>query len=110
MKIVVNRCFGGFSISKECAEYMASLGDEQAKAELEEYKQSNFWYGYGYTEGFDDGYPRDSETLVKAVEELGAKANGASAELEVVEIPDDVKWEIDEYDGVETIREAHRSW
>ena len=29
---------------------------------------------------------------------------------EAGEIPDDVEWEIDDYDGIETIHEVHRSW
>ena len=48
--------------------------------------------------------------LVDVVERLGKKANGESAELKVVEIPDGVEYEIDEYDGVESIHEKHRSW
>jgi hypothetical protein len=32
------------------------------------------------------------------------------AELKVVESPDDVEWEIEEYDGIEWIAEVHRTW
>ena len=39
MKIVVNRCYGGFSISKKAAELMAKQGCERAKLEL---KDDNF--------------------------------------------------------------------
>lgn len=53
---------------------------------------------------------RDDSALVDVVRELGEDADGEFAELEIVEIPDDVDWFIDEYDGVETIRERHRSW
>lgn len=53
---------------------------------------------------------RTDANLVKAVEELGEAANGKYASLTVVEIPDDVEYEIKDYDGVETIHEAHRSW
>lgn len=53
---------------------------------------------------------RTDLNLVKVVEELGEEANGMFAELVVVEIPDGVKWEIDEYDGLETIHEVHQSW
>lgn len=38
------------------------------------------------------------------------EASGRLAELEVVEIPDGTDWEIDDYDGVETIHEKHQSW
>lgn len=53
---------------------------------------------------------RSNPNLVKVVEELGEKANGRYADLIVVEIPDGIEYEIDEYDGQETIREKHRSW
>lgn len=53
---------------------------------------------------------RDWPLLVQCVEELGDKANGGFAALKVVEIPDGVEWEIDEYDGSETVAEAHRTW
>lgn len=48
--------------------------------------------------------------LIRVVEELGAAANGSHATLKIVEIPDGVDWQIDEYDGSESIHEKHRSW
>lgn len=48
--------------------------------------------------------------VVRVVEELGKKAGGKFSELAVVEIPDGVEWEIDEYDGNEHIAEVHRTW
>ena len=53
---------------------------------------------------------RDDIALVQAVEELGIKANGFNASLKVVEIPDDVKWQIEEYDCSEWVSEVHRTW
>jgi hypothetical protein len=44
---------------------------------------------------------------VKAVEELPEKD---SKPLKVVEIPDGVKWQIEEYDGSEWVAEKHRTW
>ncbi len=42
---------------------------------------------------------------------LGLKrASSRFAELGIVEVPDDAVWEIDEYDGIESIHEQHRSW
>ena len=32
------------------------------------------------------------------------------SDLKVVEIPDDVEWEIEEYDGNEWVSEVHRCW
>ena len=111
MKIVLNKCFGGFSISKEACEYMAEMGCERAKKELEEFENSkdDIFYGYGYVKGMNDGYDRTSEYLVKAVEELGNKASGGCASLEVIDIPDGINYYIDEYDGIESVHEQHRS-
>jgi hypothetical protein len=44
------------------------------------------------------------------VEELGAAANGHGAELRVVEIPDDVQWEITAEGGIEHVSEVHLTW
>lgn len=53
---------------------------------------------------------RGDVDLVKVVEFLGDKSFGSCAKLKIVEIPDGIEWEIDEYDGMEQIREVHRSW
>ena len=53
---------------------------------------------------------RTNPLLVQVVKELGEAASGQCADLKIVEIPDGVDWEIDEYDGNESIHEKHRSW
>ena len=53
---------------------------------------------------------RDDPVLIEVIEELGDAANGEHAELAIVEIPDDVEWEISEYDGSEHVAEKHRVW
>ena len=54
--------------------------------------------------------PRDDPALVQAVEELGEIASEENSTLKVIEIPDDVEWVLQEYDGWETIAEKHRTW
>lgn len=54
--------------------------------------------------------PRDDLDLIAVIEELGESANGQCASLRIVEIPDGVDWEIDEYDGYEHVAEKHRTW
>jgi len=114
MKIVVNHCFGGFGVSRKAVEFMANLGSNQAKAELESIILSgkdNSCDSYcGYSEKFDCEYNRADPNLVSAVETLKDEANGRFSKLRVIEIPDGIEWEIDDYDGVETIHEKHRSW
>jgi len=51
----------------------------------------------------DSDIKRDDPALVKTVEDLGERANGRFSELKVVEIPDNVEWEITEYDGCEQV-------
>jgi hypothetical protein len=116
MKVVINACFGGFSLSHEAFRRLRELQNEAALKEAD--------YGEKYDDGsgprektcldrngmFGRDIPRNDPQLVQVVEELGAKANGGCAELKVVEIPDDVEWEIDEYDGYEKVAEVHRTW
>lgn len=91
MKIVINRCFGGFSLSEKA---------------LEEYKTRK-----GISEDiWSWGINRDDPDLINIVESMGAAANGGFAKLKIVEIPDDVEWQIEEYDGLEHIAEQHRTW
>lgn len=117
MKVVINKGYGGFCISKEAAEFMAQRGNKRAAKELEKYEKEKRWFGYGFIEDLEldqkqgsYGYDRTDKDLIAAVEELGNKADGKWATLVIVEIPDDVKWEIEVYDGFERIREKSRSW
>lgn len=60
---------------------------------------------------YDRDIARDDPFLVQVVQELGTDAaSGRHAELKVVEIPADVDWEINEYDGAEWVAERHRTW
>ena len=53
---------------------------------------------------------RDDPDLVKVVRKLGKKANERCADLKIVEIPYDVEWVIEEYDGIEWVAEKHQTW
>lgn len=65
--------------------------------------------GDGYF--YDNDLKRDDPFLVQTVEELGVeKASGRLSKLRIVEIPDDIVWYIDEYDGIESVHENHRRW
>lgn len=58
----------------------------------------------------DFHHVRSSPFLVYAVEKLGDQAGGLYAQLKVVEIPAEVQWQIDDYDGKEWVAEIHRTW
>lgn len=78
MKIIINRRYGGFSISHEAAKEI----------------------GVGWVTGTD---LRVNPELIKLIED-GKDCNGFCAKLKVVEIPSDATdYEIDDYDGMESI-------
>lgn len=132
MKIVINNCFGGFSLSDEGFEmwlklkkkkfykYESSFSSDYYAVPKEKYEeQRDKWYREDrdyrrinaknwYLSNRD--IPRDDKHLVEVVKKLGEKANGGCAELKIVEIPDGVEWEIEEYDGLEHIAEKHKTW
>lgn len=90
--VVINICYGGFGLSdRAIREYrqMAGITDPN-------------WY--------DRDVPRDDPYLIKIVRDLGMAANGAHANLKIVEVPPDVEWQIEEYDGNEWVAEKHRTW
>lgn len=79
----------------------------------EQRKQSNAEHEAAQFE--PDELPRNDSELVSVIEEMGEKSNGGHsglivASLAVVEIPDDVEWQIEEYDGLEWVAEKHRTW
>lgn len=115
MKIVINKCYGGFGLSDKAIEYYGELKNlGLVKEEGKYFNLTGYdWYVSEIIEKnffFDRSIERNDSDLVRVVEELGEKASGKYAELQIVEIPDDVKWDIHDYDGMEWIAETHRTW
>jgi len=112
-KIVINQCYGGFSLSEEAIKLYGKLAGLTLVAETDKYGFVNF-YCDSVSDGnyfSDHNILRDDPLLVQVVEQLGSKvASGRYAKLAVVEVPDDVQWHIKEYDGTEWIAENHRTW
>lgn len=110
-KIVINACFGGFSISDKATRHFAKLSgltlEERPSCSV--FRSVDFYTPDG-SQFYDWDMNRDDPHLVATVETLGASANGDHAALKVVEIPSDVEWEIVDYDGCEHIAERHRTW
>lgn len=143
MKLVINKCYGGFGLSLLAQKrYLELIGkkaffyhqtkyyDRDGKDEMgrvtnlkdnnisietytvdhgdtfspsQKTTRESFWYA--------GSLERNDPILVQVVEELGTElASGGCANLEVVEIPDDIEYEIEVYDGIESVHEAHRSW
>ena len=91
-KVVINTCFGGFNLSELARVVIATRKSVPVESITP-------W-----------DIRRDDADLVAAVEGLGDKAGGDYTSLKVVEIPDDIVWFVKEYDGMEHIAEAHRTW
>ena len=90
MKVVINSCYGGFGLSDKA---------------LDMYKQLS-----NKSEVYSFELDRTDPILIQVVEALGAEADGRFAKLCIIEIPDDIEWEITEYDGSESVEEVHRKW
>lgn len=146
MKIVINKCFGGFGLSEAAYEQLIAWGvpvrkyvEQERDPETLLYEPqplndgevifdrdltppetdsfSEIYWKYRGTSDiarrYWDTWTRENRAhllLIRVVEHLGEKANGSCAELAVVEIPDGVEYEIDEYDGNEHVAEVHRTW
>jgi hypothetical protein len=87
-EVVINRFYGGFALSDEAHQLYEVYASAPSTFEIK----------------------RDSEHLVRVVRELGNKASGDRSDLKVVQIPDDIEWTVEEYDGVEWVAEKHRTW
>jgi hypothetical protein len=99
MKVVINTVFGGFGLSDK-----AMLELERRGAVRLLRTDSGL-----YIENEDDEF-RSNPELVKIVKEMGEDSFGDFAQLEIVEVPDDVQWHISSYDGAEWVAENHRTW
>ena len=89
-KIVINECFGGFGLSESGLALYNQITNQELKN--------------------GDEVLRDNPALIEVVETLGKKSWGYCAKLKIVKIPDNVEWEIEEYDGMECVAEKHRIW
>lgn len=84
-KIVYNKCFGGFDLSKEAIELGRDL-------------TGNSKWIHHYIE-------RTDPILIRILEELGSeKASGDYASLAIEELPEGTVYRIDEYDGREIVK------
>jgi hypothetical protein len=90
-RIAICKQHGGFGISEQAMElYKTRAGITK--------------------EIYDREIPRDDPILIQIIRELGDDADTRFCTLKVVEIPADVDWQIDEYDGLEWVAEKHRTW
>ena len=83
IKVVINTCYGGFSLSEEATNRVEAL----TGFEFDSYN-----------------HPRHCPVLIKVIEEMGEAANGSFADLSIETIEGN-KYIIREYDGTEWVQE-----
>lgn len=121
MKVAINACMGGFSLSDFAVERLLELGmtateltpdGDYADKHADFLIRNETWAG---EEHFDimryDKDWRCDPRLIQVIEELGELANTHCSKLKIVEVPDGAQWHIaDEDHGYEWIAENHWTW
>ncbi len=140
MKVVINNKHGGFRLSDEAIARYAQLKGWTVYTEQDEMFKSltHHWLvpkeervvfpphsqwakmpnedrkvlndKYRSQQIYESDIARTDPILIQVVEELGEKCGTPVSSPKVVEVPDDVKWTIEEYDGLEWVAEVHRTW
>ena len=113
MKIAINTCFGGFSLSPECFHWLVKNKDwrigNDKEAEIKAY-QSGTCECFSLKK-YNSIETRTNPDLIEAIEKLGSEiASGPCSKIEILEIPDGYDIEIHEYDGKEYVAEKHKKW
>lgn len=136
-KVILNKCYGGFQVSDKAYQlYAKKKGLELFKYDMEfrdkrffykkSTKQDNLFSTY-FTKDFGEGGEisnedykryhlylktenREDPILIEVVEELGKEASDSCGNLIVVEIPKDLEYVIDDYDGIEILHEKVQEW
>ena len=97
MKIAINTCYGGFGISDQAFERLLT-------------RKGIAFDNEHYLSKYQFNEDRADPDLIAVIEEMAKDAEGWAADIKIVEIPDDVEWQISEYDGMEWVAEKHRTW
>jgi hypothetical protein len=138
-RIVINKCHGGFGLSHEGVLYYLDLcgvpvwteindslipfsywlvppGPERVSDQTDNWQNMSMAERQAHNQKWeqqtfsDRNIARDDPHLVRTVLDLGDRANSRFSELAIVEVPGDVEWKIEEYDGREWVAEVHRTW
>ena len=98
MKIAINECYGEFCISEKFFDWLLEKNCPEAiayKSTWDAIKDNKRYKGTINLE-----IARDNPLFIEGIETLGDLADGRFSKLKIVEIPDDVEWVIEEYDGM----------
>ena len=136
-KVILNKCYGGFQVSDKAYQlYAKKKGLKLFKYDYI-YKNAKIFYKKSnkedslfmtyFTKDFgeageisEEDYEkyhlylntenREDPVLIEVVEELGKEASGTCGNLVIVEIPKELDYVIDDYDGIETLHEKVQEW
>ena len=114
MKVAINKCYGGFDLSPKAKTALYEKGCKHTQ--LVPYTRDILrdlyppYKGKGIQDDHDTRANRTCPNLISVIESMGREANGKFGNIKVVEIPDGIEWEINEYDGIEWVDEKHRTW
>jgi len=120
MKVAINKCYGGFNLSKKGYEELIKLGWEVTEEnennrpinrDAQICKSDSFDSGYYFIEDNIDPDFRKHVDLIQVIEKLGNEASGGDSKIIIINVDDDCKeFTIHNYDGLETVHEKHRQW
>ena len=107
-KVVINNCFGGFSLSATAWALLAERKGGVLHTRESVWGTTHYIVMPDGAEIHNMDIERDDVDLVAVVEVLGTNAaSNKGSQLEIATLPDDVtQWFIDEYDGEETLHEG----
>jgi len=124
-KVVYNSCYGGFGFREKIIEWVRE-NQEELKKQYNDADVENLVEATLKGEMYDDGsgpkttdgvsrfeIERGNHLLADIVDgetDYSGMINTRHSSLRVAEVPDGVEWVIDEYDGVETVKEKTRSF
>ncbi len=108
-QIVINTCYGEFSLSHAAFLRLREMGQPDALAE-HDIAEHRLGAREPSLNRFCTGIARDDRKLIQVVQELGVAANGHCADLKIVEIPPEIAWTVAIEKGIERVHEAHRQW
>ena len=104
MKILVNKCYGGYGTSKEAAREWLKRNNAVFTIIEDTYHLVVEMDGEKH---YMTNIDRADPILIELYEEKGSEfVSGRHAELKLEEIPDDCQYSIGEYDGQEWIEET----
>lgn len=99
------------NMHNEAMAHLIDVGDGFSKVKNPGLFHEPQLYKDGVIYGYDGGDEyRNEPALIQTIEEMGGAAGTRLSDLKIVEIPDGVEFQIEEYDGLEWVAEKHRVW